>query len=68
MPTEKLKKAISEIAKAVGADENKANALSSDIKGLKAQISRMTDEDLDRLIKSVGKENAERIMKDLNRK
>ena len=67
MSDEKLKSTIEEIAKAIGADEKKARSLTSDIPSLKSQISRMDDNDLNRILNSAGKENAEKILKELKK-
>lgn len=67
MSDEKLKSTIEEIAKAIGADDKKAKSLVSDIPGLKAKISGLNDSELDRIIKSAGKDNAEKILNELKK-
>lgn len=68
MNDDKLKATIEEIAKAVGADDKKTKALTSDISSLKSKISRMDDNELNKILQSAGKENAEKIMNELNKK
>ena len=68
MSDEKLKSTIEEIAKAIGADDRKAKALTSDISSLKSQLSHMDDNDLNKIIEKAGKENAEKILNELNKK
>ena len=68
MSDEKLKSTIEEIAKAIGADNRKAKALTSDISSLKSQLSHMDDNDLNKIIEKAGKENAEKILNELNKK
>ena len=65
---EELKKTIEEIAKAIGADGKKAEALTSDIPSLKSNLSKMNDADLKRIIESAGKDKAQKIMNEINKK
>ena len=68
MSDEKLRSTIEEIAKAIGADDKKAKSLTSDIPSLKSKLSHLNDSELNKIIESAGKENAEKILNELKKK
>lgn len=61
-----LKARIGNAANAVGADTRQLSYSLNDIGKVRSLISNLTQSDIDRLIASFGKENAEKISKILN--